>query len=93
MDMLPPVSYTPYTTYSKEQTGDIIRFAPFQEGDIFYETQNLLSETCDDTKSGNKCDDDSTMPPLICEEEMDEMSSGYDSDAEPMSTVGVPDQD
>ena len=46
----------------------------------------MLSETYDDTKSGNKYDDYSTMPPLISEEEMDVMSSSDDSDAEPMST-------
>ena len=40
MDMRPSVTYTLYATYSKEQTGDIITFVQFEEG-------NLLSETCD----------------------------------------------
>ena len=35
------VSYTPYTTSSKEKTGDIVTFTQFEE-------TNLLSETCDD---------------------------------------------
>ena len=38
--------------------GDIITFINFYEG-------GLLSETCEYMKSGNKSDDDSTMPPLI----------------------------
>ena len=41
MYMLMVVTYTPYVTYSKEQTGDIITFALFEE-------DNLLSETCED---------------------------------------------
>ena len=44
-----------------------------------------MAENCDDTKINKKSDDDSTIPPLISEEEMDVMSSGDDSDAEPMS--------
>ena len=55
------VSYTPYATSSEEQTGDIITFAHFEEG-------GLLSETRDDTESGDKSDDNSIMPPLISEE-------------------------
>ena len=41
MDMRPAVMYTPYGTYSREQTGDIITFAQFQEG-------NILTKTCND---------------------------------------------
>ena len=44
--MRPEVTYTSYATPSKEQTGDIIRFAQFEEGD-------LLSENCKDAKSGD----------------------------------------
>ena len=54
-------------------------FAQFGEGD-------LLSETCENMESGNKYYDNSTLPQLISEEEMDMMSSGDESDAEPMST-------
>ena len=42
----PTVTYTPYATSSKEQTGDVITFAQFEEGD-------LLSETRNDTESGD----------------------------------------
>ena len=58
MAMRPAVSYIPYTIYSKEQTGDIITFAQFKEG-------NLLSQTRDDAESGEKSDDDSIVPPII----------------------------
>ena len=34
MVMRPEVTYTPYATSSKEQTGDIITFAQFEEGNI-----------------------------------------------------------
>ena len=68
-----------YATSSKEKTGDIITFTQFEEG-------NLLSVTCNDTKSRNKYDDDSTIAPLITKEKMDVMSSDYDYDAEAIST-------
>ena len=41
-EMRPTVTYTPYATSSKEQTGDVITFTQFEEG-------NLLSETCNYT--------------------------------------------
>ena len=34
MAMSPAVTYTPYATSSKEQTGDVITFAQFEEGDL-----------------------------------------------------------
>ena len=49
-----------------------------------FEEGGLLSESCNGTESGNKYDDDSTLPPLIIGSEMDVMSSGDESDAEPM---------
>ena len=61
--MSPAVSYTPYATYSREKTNNIITFALFEE-------VNLLSRNCDNAESGNESDDNSTMPPLISEEEM-----------------------
>ena len=48
------VTYTPYATSSKEQTGDVITFAQFEEG-------NLLTETRDDTESGDESDSKSIM--------------------------------
>ena len=83
INIRPAVSYIPCAIYSKEQTGNIITFTQFEEG-------NLLSETREDTeindKSSDKSDDDSIMPPLLSEEEIDAMDSGDDSDDEPMST-------
>ena len=75
MDMRQAVSYTPYTTYSREQNVNIIKLAQFEKGDLLSETQNLWSETCDDAESGYKSDDNSTISPLISEEDMDTMSS------------------
>ena len=91
MSMGLDVTYIPYATYSREQTGDIIMSAHFEDGDLLSETRNLLSETRDDTESGNKSDDNSNPPPLIIEEEMYVMSSGHESDDQPMSTDMVED--
>ena len=49
MAMRPSVTYTPYATSSKEQTGNVITFTQFEEGD-------LLSETRNSTESGDKSD-------------------------------------
>ena len=49
MAMHPTVTYTPYATSSKEQTGDVVAFTQFEEG-------NLLIETRNDTESGDKPD-------------------------------------
>ena len=40
MSMRPAVTYTPYVTSSKEQTGDVITFAQFEEGNILTENRN-----------------------------------------------------
>ena len=79
MAMRLAVSYIPYAKSSREKTGDIIKFTYFEEG-------SLLSETCKNTENGNKYDGNSTLEPLISEEETDAMSSGNESDAEHMST-------
>ena len=52
--MRPAVTYTPYATSSKEQTGDVITFAQFEEG-------NLLNETRNDTESDDASDSESIM--------------------------------
>ena len=75
----------------KGKTGNIITFVQFEEGNLLSVPQNLLSETWDDTESDNESDDDSTMPPLITKEEIYAMSSGDESDAEPMSTYMLED--
>ena len=67
------VTYTPHATSSREQTGDIITFAQFEEG-------VLLSETRDGAEISDKSDDDSIMQPLISKEYMDVMDSGDESD-------------
>ena len=72
------VSYTHYAAFPKERTGNIFTFAQFEEGD-------LLSDTGDDAESGDESDDNSTMPPIISEEEIDVMDSGDETDDEPMS--------
>ena len=54
MAMSLAVTYTPYAMSSKEQTGDVIMFAQFEEG-------NLLSETRNDTESGDESDSESIM--------------------------------
>ena len=54
MAMRPAVMYTQDATSSKEQTGNVITFAQFEEG-------NLLSETRNDTESGEKSDSKSIM--------------------------------
>ena len=76
--MQPKISYIPNYISPKEQTGDIITFAQFEEGD-------LLSESCNDTESGNYSDDDSTLAPLNSEPEMDLMSPGDESDSKLIS--------
>ena len=75
----PAVKYTPCATSSREKTGNIITFAKFEEGD-------LLSETHNNAESGDASNDDSIMPPLLREEEMDAMYYGNESDHGPIST-------
>ena len=62
----------------REQTGDIITFTHFEEG-------NILPETCNDAESGEKSDDNSIMPPLLSKEERDAMDYGDESDHYPIS--------
>ena len=64
MAMWPEFLYIPYTTSSKERTSNIITFAQFEEG-------GLLSESHNSTEIGDEYDDNSTLPPLISEFEMD----------------------
>ena len=54
MAMRPAVTYTPYATSSKEKTGDVITFAQFEEG-------NFLTETRNNTESGNESDSELIM--------------------------------
>ena len=50
MAMNPEMTYTPCAISSREQTGGIITFTQFEEG-------NLVSETCNNAESGDEYDD------------------------------------
>ena len=76
MAMRPTVTYTPYVTSSKEQTGDIITFAQFEEGNLFTETHN-------DTESGDKSDSESIM---MSEKDMENIDEKEKSDDDLIST-------
>ena len=79
MVMLPAVTYTPCATSLRETNGDIILFAQFEEG-------NILTKTRNDAESGKEPNDKSIMPPLLSEEDIDAMDSGYESDHDIIST-------
>ena len=64
------VTYTPFSTSSKEQTGDVITFTQFEEGKIFTKTRN-------DVESGDKSDNASIM---ASKKDMDTNNSGDESD-------------
>ena len=72
MAMHPAVTYTPYATSSKEQTGDVITFAQFEE-------ENLLSETRNDTESGDEYKSESIMMREKYMENLDETEE-FDDD-------------
>ena len=67
------VTYTPCDTSLREQTGNIITFTHFGEG-------NILTKTSNDAESGGESNDDPIMPPLLIKEEMDAMDCGGESD-------------
>ena len=68
MAMRPTVTYTPYASSSKEQTGDLITFAQFEEG-------GLLAETRNNTESGDESDSESIMMSEQDMENLDEKKS------------------
>ena len=76
MAMRLTVTYTPYATSSKEQTGNVITFAQFEEG-------NLLSETCSNTESGEESDRESTM---MSEKDMENLNETEKFDDDLIST-------
>ena len=76
MAMRPTVTYTPYATSSKEQTDDVITFTLFEEG-------NLLSETRNDTESGDESDSKSIM---MSERDMENIDETERFDDELIST-------
>ena len=74
--MRPEVTYTLYATSSKEQTGDVITFAQFEEG-------NIWAKTCNDAESGDEYDNESIM---MSEQYMENINSGDESDHDLIST-------
>ena len=74
--MRPTVTYTPYATSSEEKTGVVIKFAQFEEG-------NLLTETRNDTESGDKSDSESIM---MSEEDMENIDEKENFDDNLIST-------
>ena len=84
MAMNPSVTYTPCDTSLRKQNGNIITFTLFEEEGSPSETDSP-SETRNNSESGDKFDDDSIMPPLLSEEEMDAIYYGHESDHEPIS--------
>ena len=68
--MRPEVTYTPYAASSREQTGNVITFTNFEEGEILTETRNN-AESCDES------DNESIM---MSEQDIDTINSGDDSD-------------
>ena len=76
MAMRPAVMYTPYATFLKEQTSDVIAFAQFEEG-------NILTKNCTDAESGDEFDNESIM---MIKQDMDATNSGDESDYDIIST-------
>ena len=76
MRMRPEVTYSPFATSSKEQTGDVITFTQFEEG-------NILTETYNDAESG---DDSDNALIMMSEQDMEDINSGDDSDHDLIST-------
>ena len=70
------MTYTPYATSLREQTGDVITFAQFEEG-------NKLNETCHNAESGEECDNESIM---MSKQDMENINSGDGSDHDLIST-------
>ena len=63
--MRPEVTYTPYATSLREQTGNVITFAHFEEG-------NILTETFNGVENGDKSDNESIM---MSEQDMEDFDS------------------
>ena len=74
MAMRPAVTYTRYATSSKEQTGDVIMFAQFEEGNIWNETRN---KTRNNAESGDESDNESIM---MSEQDMENLDSSDELD-------------
>ena len=76
MVMRPEVTYTTCATSLREQTGDIIIFSQFEEGDIW-------TKNCNDAEICDASDDNSIM---MIKQDMDAMDSDNESDHDLIST-------
>ena len=76
MAMRPEVTYTPYATSPREQTGDVIMFTQFEEG-------NILTETRNDAEIGDESDNESIM---MSKQDMENINSNDKSDYDLIST-------
>ena len=77
--MRPSVTYTLCATSLRKQTGNIITFTHFEEG-------NSPSETRNDAESGDESNDNIIMPPQLSKEEIVAIDSGDESEYDPIST-------
>ena len=76
MAVCPAVTYTPYATSSIEQTGDVITFAQFEEG-------NILNETRNDAERGDESNSGSLM---MNKQDMENLDSNEQSNHDLIST-------
>ena len=74
--MCPEVTYNPHATSLKEQTGDVITFAQFEEG-------YLLTETRNDAES---CDESNRKSLMMNKQDMENPDSNENSDDDHIST-------
>ena len=74
--MRPEVKFTLYAMSSKEQTGDVITFTQFEEG-------NILTKTRNDSESGDESNNESIM---MREQDTENINSGDESDHDLIST-------
>ena len=70
------VTYNLYATSSREQTGNVIQFTQFEEG-------NISTETCNDAESGDKSNNESIM---MSEQDMGTINYDDESDHDLIST-------
>ena len=76
MSMRPEVTYTLYGTSSGEQTGYLITFAQFKEG-------NILTETHNDAESG---DESNSKSLIMNKQDMENLDSNKQPDYDLIST-------
>ena len=72
----PAVTYTPYAASSKGETGDVITFAQFEEGDLLIVTRN-------DIESGDESYSESLM---MSEQDMENLDKKEEFDDDLIST-------